>query len=398
MDKELIEHIKTQLQNHEESYSAGAWERFNEEDSKKRGFVFWPLWAAAALILVFGATFLLFNKSDRTNQIANSKPKPTVNKLPGSTIPSSKNTPVVVPNQSATTNYAEQEKRTGAQSTSHLPQETSQKSNSFLSASHSDQLLSNSIYSPSISSDFDKIEITKNTKTEKTLSKRTFEDLLAEDSRKNAYNKVVSTQNSSKWEQDVYVAPAMGNDNKVNMNYGFSLSYAIDKKLSISSGVSYAALSSTESLDASAPQTLSGRNLEAISAKVRGINIPLELKYKISDNLYTGIGVSALAVINNAQQNTYIVNEVQSMATVTSNGAMEQKNFIVQQKTNEPQQETAIDPNKYIGFYNFSLGYKQKISKKNNVAIEPFLRVPMKTFSKENLNLTNGGLRLKIDF
>jgi hypothetical protein len=72
--------------------------------------------------------------------------------------------------------------------------------------------------------------------------------------------------------------------------------------------------------------------------------------------------------------------------------------MIVKEKTTEPQSEANIDPDKYIGFYNFSLGYKQKISKKNNIAIEPFLRLPMKTFSKENLNLTNGGLRLKIDF
>jgi hypothetical protein len=83
----------------------------------------------------------------------------------------------------------------------------------------------------------------------------------------------------------------MGNDNKVTMNYGFSLSYAIANKLSISSGASYASISTTESLNASAPQTLSGKNLESVDAKVRGINVPLELKYNISDKLYTNIGV-----------------------------------------------------------------------------------------------------------
>ena len=143
---------------------------------------------------------------------------------------------------------------------------------------------------------------------------------------------------------------------------------------------------------------MSGRNLEAVNAKVSGINVPLELRYKISEKLYTGVGVSALAVINNSQQNTYIVNQVQSMAAPSVNGTTDIRGFIVAGKETESQPESKLDPDKYIGFYNLSLGYKQKISKKNNIAIEPFLRLPMKTFSKENLNLTNGGLRLKVDF
>ncbi|WP_163028222.1 hypothetical protein, partial [Pseudomonas viridiflava] len=97
------------------------------------------------------------------------------------------------------------------------------------------------------------------------------------------------------------------------------MSYAIANKLSISSGVSYASVSSMESQNASTPQSLSSRNLESVNAKVSGINVPLELRYKISDKLYTGVGVSALAVINNSQQNTYIVNQVQSLSSPSVN-------------------------------------------------------------------------------
>jgi len=232
-----------------------------------------------------------------------------------------------------------------------------------------------------------------------TNKKLSFEDLLALDSKVNQQHPTISkTDQHSKWQPDVYVAPSMGNDNKLNLNYGFSLSYAIANKLSISSGVSYASISSTESQNAAAPQSLSGKNLESINAKVQGINVPLEVRYNISDKLYTGIGVSALAVLNNSQQNTYLVNQVQTLSSPLANGTMDSKSFIVAEKQSEPQPTSTIDPDKYIGFYNFSLGYKQKISKKNNIAIEPFLRLPMKTFSRENLNLTNGGLRLKVDF
>ncbi|GGH01145.1 outer membrane beta-barrel protein [Pedobacter zeae] len=405
MDKELIEHIATQLKNHEETYPAGAWERFSEKEKKKRGIVYWPFWAAAALILVFGGVFFILNNVSQKTDLATVKPKTPQNSITGlnhhapaknSADRLNENT-IVLNNLNGTELPIKTAERTT------LPLEAN---NHFGDADNSgylvpvnDNVLDNKLAGNRISA-FSSKNFEILTENKKTLpnKKITFEELLAKDSRADQQKASSKTNENSKWQPDVYVAPAMGNDNKVNMNYGFSLSYAIANKLSISSGISYASISATESLDASAPQTLSGKNLAAVDAKVRGINIPLELKYNISDKLYTNIGVSALAVLNNSQQNSYIVNQVQSFSSPAVNGYADSKTLIVKEKTVEPQPEASIDPDKYIGFYNFSLGYKQKISKKNNISIEPFLRLPMKTFSKENLNLTNGGLRLKIDF
>ncbi|WP_343522207.1 hypothetical protein [Pedobacter sp.] len=405
MDKELIEHIATQLKNHEETYPAGAWERFSEKEKKKRGIVYWPFWAAAALILVFGGVFFILNNVSQKTDLATVKPKTPQNSITGLNhhAPAKNNADQLNENTIVLNNLngAELPIKTAERTT--LPLEAT---NHFGDADNSgylvpvnDNVLDNKLAGNRISA-FSSKNFEILTENKKTLpnKKITFEELLAKDSRADQQKASSKTNENSKWQPDVYVAPAMGNDNKVNMNYGFSLSYAIANKLSISSGISYASISATESLDASAPQTLSGKNLAAVDAKVRGINIPLELKYNISDKLYTNIGVSALAVLDNSQQNSYIVNQVQSFSSPAVNGYADSKTLIVKEKTVEPQPEASIDPDKYIGFYNFSLGYKQKISKKNNIAIEPFLRLPMKTFSKENLNLTNGGLRLKIDF
>ncbi|KRT14957.1 hypothetical protein ASU31_16705 [Pedobacter ginsenosidimutans] len=406
MDKELIEHITAQLQNHEETYPNGAWERFSEKKNKRRGIAFWPLWAAAALILVFGGVFFAQNNIDQKKDIAITKPKaqqnPAANgntnaNIETQTKPTSLNNDTVSVNNLAANRPA---KVTG----STKPLLTEQSSYSVINTSAqlapvNNNLLDNKLAGANLSNLKTKqFDILTEKKKPQPIAQTSFEKLLAHDSYVNQQKPPSKTSENSKWQPDVYVAPAMGNDNKVTMNYGFSLSYAIANRLSISSGVSYASISTTESLNASAPQTLSGKNLESVDAKVRGINVPLELKYNISDKLYTNIGVSALAVLNNSQQNNYIVNQVQNFSSTTANGYADSKTLIVKEKTTEPQPEANIDPDKYIGFYNFSLGYKQKISKKNNIAIEPFLRLPMKTFSKENLNLTNGGLRLKIDF
>jgi len=411
MDKELIEHIKSQLQSHEEQYPAGAWERFSGTEEKKRRIAFWPLWAAAALIFIFGGVFFALNTQEQKNEVAAVKPhtKQLNDKV---TQPKAdknidiKENPALVTTLNGT-NDALLSINRNTQNTSNIKPLVAEGTNyAVLQNTEETGLTNNNVLDNTLKAinlvnfsvkPVDILNTQKKT-APAPVQRLKFEDLLAQDSRDNQNKPVAKTGQPSKWTPDVYVAPSMGNDNKVTMNYGVSLSYAIANKLSISSGVSYASISTTESLNAQAPQSLSGKNLTSVDAKVRGINIPLELKYNISDKLYTGVGISALAVINNSQQNNYIVNQVQNVSYSTANGLADQKMLIVQEKTTEPQPENNIDPDKYIGFYNFSLGYKQKISKKNNISIEPFLRLPMKTFSKENLNLTNGGLRLKIDF
>ncbi|TCD10622.1 hypothetical protein EZ449_09780 [Pedobacter frigidisoli] len=405
MDKELIERIATQLQSHEENYSPGAWERFSEKENKRRGFLYWPLWTAAAVILIIGALFFSLDKKGNQNHIVVTKPKVETKISPENTnqkpVSTDENNPILSNNpKSADQNLVAND----ISKKSILIENSNQKNSSQLNiVTKSDEIiknynsLENSLTGINLSNSKNKsFKIVTAEKKPQPIKKTTFEDLLAQDSKADQYKAASKNSIDSKWEPGVYIAPAMGNDNKVNMNYGFSLSYAVANKLSISSGVSYASLSSTETLDASAPQSLSGKNLESVNAKVSGINVPLELRYKISEKLYTGIGVSALAILNNSQNNTYLVNQVQSTVVSDAAGYSTSKNYIVQEKKSEP--EPTIDPDKYIGFYNFSLGYKQKISTKKNIAIEPFLRLPMKTFSKENLNLTNGGLRIKFDF
>ena len=412
MDKELIEHITTQLQNHEEHYAPGAWERFSKrEEDKRRGFVLWPLWTAAAIIFIISGIFFIHRSEESQQPIVvkskvqntespiarkveeNDHSNESFNQVTTSTEINQIEKQVYIPSyfKSLDSNLNLHPKQDVIAQTYHPAEELIiDKTNNFVAKTADIKIVDANRGTAVVQTEKQKPE------TNKKLS---FEDLLALDSKVNQQHPTISkTDQHSKWQPDVYVAPSMGNDNKLNMNYGFSLSYAIANKLSISSGVSYASISSTESQNAAAPQSLSGKNLESINAKVQGINVPLEVRYNISDKLYTGIGVSALAVLNNSQQNTYLVNQVQTLSSPLANGTMDSKSFIVAEKQSEPQPTSTIDPDKYIGFYNFSLGYKQKISKKNNIAIEPFLRLPMKTFSRENLNLTNGGLRLKVDF
>lgn len=435
MDNELIEHIKDSLTAHEEAYTPGSWERFSaQQEKKRRGFVLWPLWSAAAVILIFGGLFFLNDNSETVNQLANKKPAPRKESVIDKSTPSQKNPyaqkdlAVTAPQTKETLKHNENVVNQSAVNGTQT--ENYSQNNLIVNQEHNVQpdvativkqnenpLLKPATNSFSIANYNNKKAEIIIEKKKPAQNKLTFEDILARDSYAINQQKTDKTKGNSKWEPGVYVAPAMGNDNKVNMNYGFSLSYNLADKISISSGIAYTALSSTSnpssgnsnmSLDAAASPVLSGKgiatvntskSLESVNANVRGINIPIELKYSISKKFYTGVGVSALAVLNNHQDNNYLVSSAQNRTVANSaNGYAEQQMLLVTERVSEPQAEATTAADKYIGFYNFSLGYKQKISGKKNFAVEPFLRVPMKTFSKDNLNLTNGGLRLKLDF
>ncbi|MBC6111513.1 hypothetical protein ACFOG5_23260 [Pedobacter fastidiosus] len=429
MDKEIIEHIVAQLNAHEELYSDGAWERFSEPKKKRRPIIaYWPLWGAVALILITAGIFFSLNnaavktdfvvneptlkaekpkaQNNSNNQKANSSTQDINNQILTSTSPTEKkfkNNEFIEPEKHSSLSIGNIENLTANQFASVSNTEEITTPNRIYN-SLDNHLAGSNLLGESANRNFNIVVEKK-----KTAPKTSFEQLLAHDSKANELNPIAKTGKDSKWSPGIYVAPAMGNDNKVNMNYGFSLAYNVAGKLSISSGISYTSLSSTSNpssntsalMDSPASsQSLSrdSKSLESVDAQLRGINIPLELKYNISNKFYTGIGISALAILNNKQENNYVINQAQNTTVVNSMGYSEQKMLLVTERVSEPQAESVIAPQKYLGFYNFSLGYKQKISPKKNIAIEPFLRLPMKTFSNENLNLTNGGLRLKIDF
>ncbi|MFC3562509.1 hypothetical protein [Pedobacter jamesrossensis] len=432
MDKELIDQIKDNLLTHEEVYTPGAWERFSvQQEKKKRGFIYWPLWsAAAAIIIIAGSLFFLRNNDDSQTKIVVNKASKAIKK-PTTTTEESVDKPVIKENETSSSDQLDinkpfalensiNEKTASIAAIDENKNTTVNTSNTVVSLvdnssshniSNNQPTLLNTINSERIAQNPTSNNVVIALEKKKPIaSKLTFEQILASDSYNNQLTKTEKSKKVDKWEPGVFVAPAMGNDNKVNMNYGFSLSYNVAKKLSISSGIAYTALSGKNDISnassgmmnaspaASQAFSTNSKSLESVDARVRGINIPLELKYSISDKLYTGIGVSALAILNNKQENNYIVSQTQNSTVVNSMGYSEQKMLLVTERVSETQQESVIAPEKYLGFYNFSLGYKQKISPKKNIAVEPFLRVPMKNFSKDNLNLTNGGLRLKLDF
>jgi hypothetical protein len=395
-EDELIAHIRESLTGHEEEYVPGSWENFNKNEGKKTVPVIW-LWrlsSAAAVLLVVGAAIILFNQK-ATDQV------PVQNVQYKKEIETVKETPVVP---------IESKQSKNARANTVRVQEAS---NILAVASDETFIAKESTIvtsAPAVETKIveTKTDVAKTQTDPKPIESKALgiQDFLNNETKKNqgeALAKASTSQHEDKWEMGLVVSPSFGNTKKLNMGYGISMGYALTDKISLNSGVSYSEMAATKNLPATVSSSFiasGSKNLESIEAKVSGIDIPLEIKYRVSKNLYANVGVSAFAVINQKQSNSYIQEKVVERAVNSDTGLDQLKSFAVNERVVEQasESESEIKDGRYIGFYNFSFGYKQKISKGKAVSIEPFMKVPMKEVSKENLRLIGTGVRLKLDF
>ncbi|MCF3107812.1 hypothetical protein LL912_03375 [Niabella sp. CC-SYL272] len=229
---------------------------------------------------------------------------------------------------------------------------------------------------------------------------------------------------SKKWIPSLYISPMFG-ETDMNVGYGISLGYAVNDRIKVSAGVAHNKLTASRDFDVTAPPSNaslanSGNNalfaarslvnadaatsqpqLETVRGAVSGFDIPVDISYNISKNLYASAGVSGLVVVKDNTKYTYVTSTNVRVSVENNEGILkEDKNMrVMEYATSDAAPEASQkERTPFIGFYNLSMGYKQRITPKNNVAIEPFLKVPMKSVSDQKLNYTGMGIRLKFDF
>ena len=403
-EEELITHIKDSLMAHEETYVAGAWEKFAEKEEKKRTPIFWlnSLSGIAAILAIGFTGFLLTNKdidpvkTDRHVKINRSKP-------------------LLVPNKHEIEDYLDKSNTVFKNESLDQKQIKRTKKTMLTQDTISDQLVSNSNGALVLGKKVAIETVVERPENEITLNvplvkkKIDILEFLANETTKNETDSqnIVVAKKESKWGLGLVVAPSYGNSKKLDMGYGISMNYRLSAKFSLGSGIAYNQMSAKESPNPSAIAnspakssiaSVSTKSLQSVEQSIAGIDIPLELKYNLIKNIYANVGVSAFAVINQKISNTYIEEKVIQQTVNVASGTTQIVNVLVLERVTEKETPTKVANYSYLGFYNLSFGYKKKIFKNSAFAIEPFIKLPMKEVTQENLKLIGTGLRLKFDF
>lgn len=216
------------------------------------------------------------------------------------------------------------------------------------------------------------------------------------------YFNLEDASNNRKWDMGVMVIPAVSNDSKLNVGYGVSVGYNISKRLSINSGLAYTQLTGSKTPDQQqATISSGGRMLSSIDARANGLNVPLEIRYHVSQKIYVGTGISGMALLSDKVERHYAIASMQTSAFEARNGqalkpdAMQSIASNIQKKEVIPQDQ--LGSKDFAGFINFTFGFKQPLNKSKSISIEPFISVPMSNHVfNQNIKLTDGGIRIKL--
>lgn len=431
-EKELIDHLKEVMQAHEEPYKEGSWEHFAASTSttyihKKR----FPYWAAAVIVFaILGAgIWALYNlNSNQQASVINNTGNP-IKTIDSQYVTFNKSDVKIVSNNNEKTSTIKNEKSFFRKVIDHI---ISTNNNNGQPVK-----LSNDEYK-------DEIEVQKNTIVENNTKfvqpqskEPTTKENIAQNNTHNitqqpvqqpnaTYNNMYTQNNPiieednnnfKKWMLAAQVASSLGNNSKVNMSFGINVGYAFNDKVSIHSGAAFSQLNSAlhtttapannfpalsdkkENIPMSRNsfflQENSGNNthLESSELILSGVEIPIEMRYKINKNLYTNVGVSAIALIDNKQKNTYLH---ESKRPVGFSLSSETTTNDVMERTQETISGNNVVNDKLLEFFNVSFGYKQPISNKKNIRIEPFIKLPISNTGIK-APLTNAGIRLGLD-
>lgn len=185
---------------------------------------------------------------------------------------------------------------------------------------------------------------------------------------------------------------------KSNPSIGAAITYVHNKQISIRFGVAYYRLFASKNIEP--PLTVNEKSFLAsdVSAKLSGIELPLEFQYRLSKKWQITAGLSLYTILRDVQKRnyTYVVYNPESLNS--NNGEPDFRSMFTATTTSSLLPAPEKDNRDYLGFYNLSISYQLPISANNQLGIEPYLRLPMNGYTGQKVDLSQTGLRVRLIF
>lgn len=421
-NKELIQRIAETLRNHAEPYKEGAWERFSTTHGTfRKRVVWWPYGSAAAVLLVAAAALFLSNPEGDVPAVVRIESETEQTRPPGLEEPKQVTTPALTDNK--------------ADKVEELPRLASNQTRPAITVAAVVQAAE----TVGDNAPVEHISAEPISDEENSAGSEAVAGIEAEDEAPDnppqrlalvdqpaasevPVGAVGQEQNDAvtrKWNLGIAVAPSMTSE-KLNLGGGIAVAYQLSDKFSVGSGVSIGRLGMAENPDynpsSGNPPKMSDPNTGgefvqgfadnreqykrdiSLTSNVVALDIPLDLRYEVFKGFYTSVGVSYVAVLSEERTEHFIggLNE-----TTFGSDKMAGKNLIESTTVGYRSEKMATQPLKgkgYAGFMNFSIGRKMSLSKHVFFSIEPYFKLPIGQLSKEQMDFTNGGIRIVTGF
>jgi hypothetical protein len=422
-EKNLIDEIRNEFYNYEIPYEEGAWEEFRQTSARKEEEVkvlpikkrkgLWKPFAAAAAFI--GFTFFVALQFDFVNPDGNHLENP-VEAIAVVEAPSLEEIPSSVVSQSPEKDIflSASGEHFHPADADHLADVLQFANDAHLtSGAHLTQLntlqtqhkaMENSLLGGVEPNTADKLLVTDlpslagtefNGKLDKFLDENTKQTFPSVENQLvvEPYDRLADQK---KWKIGVEVN-SLFIDEKPGVSAGFVTQFELSDKVKLSAGLSYGQFTASHQ-EAPIQVAEHVRKIGGTST-LKTLDIPLAVIVEPIDGWYASVGVSAISVMN--ERNTMLM-EVESLKervfTDHESGATVSVFDVVKSTYNQHSSQADFEGRKDLGYLNFSIGRRKRMTDRLDLHVEPFVKVPIGGLQRQDMNLLNSGIKLKVLF
>lgn len=443
-NKELIQRMAETLRNHIEPYKEGAWERFSAKHGKARQrTIGWPYWGAAAVLLLVAGLYIFEKQVDVPEIVQGDIPSLPITREPATPSENSGQTQAVersvqsvasgqspeavlqIPKDERMSDFGKGQAILavkGSEVSAIAVQDTAV----IRDAPGGQAIAAVDVHDTADSVPLQRLAVVteqhnpKPHNPEQPGDRLRDNDILNQETTVNGYAvAAASAENSArKWDLGVVVSPSLTSE-RVNMGGGIAVAYRLSDKFSLGSGVSIGELGVAQ--NSNGPQAAaygfegryadfvaggtglqssyeSYKEVTSVTSTVLALDIPLNLQYNVTERFYTTVGVSFVNVLNE-KRTAHFVDRLNDPTFGQKNST--ESDILNSVRAVHSTENTGYHPLEgrgYAGFLNFSVGRRVPLSRKLSLSVEPYFKLPVGRLSREEMDFTNGGIRIVTGF
>ena len=172
---------------------------------------------------------------------------------------------------------------------------------------------------------------------------------------------------------------------------GISVQVPISSRLSSEIGLSYRSLKTGIDMKADRTDTLAPQIIQTRSA-VGMVAIPISVNYVVTENFSASLGIMPVRVVRDQRTDV-----LQSYRWVMGEGVPgDTIRRLVGDRTRLQRTDSLYKGNTYLGFIQLSGRYRPPFLKRYNVAIAPYIALPVGRLQRDQYKWIHGGVSLRI--
>lgn len=139
-------------------------------------------------------------------------------------------------------------------------------------------------------------------------------------------------------------------------------------------------------------------DLVSMQVDLVSLEIPLSFRYFLTESFSVSAGISSVAYLKENFDYTYEYQQQIQIFEVSETTGLQPMTRVVTLTESQKQSEPSLNAMDVAAFYTFTVDYQYDVTDRHTVSFEPFFKIPTGQLTSRDIQYTSGGLQLKIHF